>query len=266
MDFEALVNWREVGEGTFLGSFPERWYQGRGAFGGVVAATMIRGLDKVVDDESKRLRSMQVQFCGPLVEADARMEVRIQRRGSSVINASVRIMQAGEVKTTALALYGGMRNSSVDFEDVEMPEVPAPEAVEPAPKSPLFPRFASHYEFRFCHGQIPYTGAGEATGGGWCRPIDDDRPADQARAAALLDAWAPAVLARASTPTPAATISWNLHFYRPLPLEGATAEDFYLIACESGIATDGYADERTQLWSEDGQLIAEGHQLVAVFG
>ncbi len=266
MDFDALIGWEEVEEGVFEGSFPEEWYQGRGAFGGVVVAAMIRGLEAVVNDESKRLRSMQVQFCGPLVAEKARLEVEIQRRGSSVINASAKIVQKGEVKTTALALYGGMRNSAIDFEAREMPDVPPPEEVDPAPESPLFPKFSRHYEYRFCNGAIPYTGSEEATGGGWCRPIGDTKAADEARVAALLDAWAPAILARATAPTPAATISWNIHLYRPLPLEDADADDFYLIASESQIAVNGYADEQTQLWSEEGELIAEGSQLVAVFG
>ena len=265
MNFSEIVDWPKTESGVYEGVVDDDWFQGRGAFGGVVGAAALRAMEDVVDSERHRVRSLNVQFCGPLVAAPATMHVEVVRRGSSVINIAARIEQGDEVKTTVSGLFARQRDSAIDFDRLDSPDVPSPSEVDTTPYSPLFPSFARYYDYKFCFGEIPYSASDEAAVGGWCRLSDSTEPVDSAQATALLDIWPPAVLTRVDSPTAAATISWQVAFHEPLPLNGASADDFYLVTATSEQAVGGYASERSELWSEDGRRIAEALQLIAVF-
>ena len=264
--FSEAISWSPAEPGIYEHLVGSDWFQGRGAFGGLAAGAAVRAMEDRVDSTEHRIRALNVQFCGPLVAAPATMSVEVVRRGSSVINAQARIEQEGQAKTTATATFARDRHSASDFEQLAMPEVPPPEEVATAPDSPLFPKFARYYEYKFCFGEIPFSSSDEAAVGGWCRLRDSDESVDAAHAAALLDLWPPAVLTRADSPTAAATISWQVLFHDPLPLADAGADDFYLVAATTSQTLGGYAEERADLWSADGRRVAQGMQLVAIFG
>ncbi len=264
--FQEAISWSPVEPGTYRSSIDETWFQGRGAFGGVLAGAIIRAMTDVIDSPRHRLRALNTQFCAPVDTEPARLDVEIVRRGSSVINTRARITQDGAPRTTASATFGADRDSEADFQRTSAPDVPLPQEVEPAPESPLFPDFSQYYEYRFCVGNIPYSGSDEATVGGWCRLRDADRPVDTIQAAALLDIWPPAILSTMSGPTAAATVFWQLVFDAVLPLDDAAADDFVLVDSSSDQATGGYAEQRSSLWSHDGRRLAQSQQLVAIFG
>ncbi len=264
--FRDVISWSQVGDGLYEGSVDDSWFQGRGAFGGVAAGAIIRAMDDVVDSDKHRIRALNTQFCAPLIAEPARLSVEIVRRGSSVIYADARIRQNGEVKTAATATFGRDRDSVVEFDATDAPDVASPENVDPAPDSPLFPKFSRYYEYRFCHGAIPYSASDDASVGGWCRLEDAEGPVDTAQAAALLDIWPPAVLTTVGEPMAAATISWQLLFETPLPLPGAKADDFHLVTSSTTRAGDGYAEQQSSLWTEDGHRLGRSQQLVAIFG
>ena len=263
--YEAIA--LEAGEeGTFRGRLDGSWYQGRAGFGGVVAAAMVGAMKKHLDAAEFDLRAMGVSFCAPVLAEPFEVKVEVVRRGSSVINVLARVVQAGEVKTLGTGTFGRWRVSDADFSAGEMPEVPKPEEVATVPFNPLFPRFARHFEYKFCYGGIPYSGGEEATGGGWCRVKEFEEPLDHEQAVALLDIWPPAIYSRVSQPRPSATVSWEVVFTERLPREGAKAEEFLLVTVETEKCTGGFAEERATLWSQDGRCIARALQSVAIFG
>lgn len=264
--FSEVITWSKTEPGVYEHQVESKWLQGRGAFGGLVAGAAIRAMTDVIDSSDHRIRSLNVEFCAPVVAQSAVMTAQVVRQGNSVINAGARIQQDDETKATASATFCRHRDSKADFDQSTAPDVPPPEEVSTAPESPLFPKFASHYEYKFCVGEIPYSGADEAAVGGWCRLRDAEKPADAADAAALIDLWPPAILSTVSKPTPAATISWQVLFHHPLPLANAAADDFYLVAATSSQTVGGFAEERADLFGPDGRRIAQAQQLVAVFG
>lgn len=194
------------------------------------------------------------------------MTVEITRRGSSVIAARATIAQDGQIKTTAAALFAKPRDDRWDFDHSEAPQVPGPDEVNTVPWNPLFPRFAVHYDYKFCVGQIPFSGHEDGHVGGWCRLKESAVPADAGQIAALLDIWPPAMLTRVESPTAAATISWQLIFHRALPLINAEPDDYYLVDARSTHTSAGYASAQASLFTEEGLLLAESMQLVTIFG
>lgn len=257
----------EGGEGgIFRGELDESWYQGRAGFGGVVAAAMIRAMMAKLEAPGFELRALGMTFCAPVLAAPFEIRVETVRRGSSVINLLAKVVQSEEVKTIGTGTFGRTRESNADFAKEEMPAAPTPKEAATVPHNPLFPKFAQHFEYKFCFGEIPYSGGENATVGGWCRVKDFQEPLDYAHAAALLDIWPPAIYSRLNMPCPSATISWQVVFNETLPLEGAKKSDFLLVTLETEKCTGGFAEERATLWSEDGRCLARALQSVAIFG
>lgn len=264
--FAEAIDWAETDAGTRRQTIDSEWFQGPGAFGGLLAGSVLRAVQDTVDSDEYRIGSLNLEFLAPVDDRPAEMSIEVLRRGSSVVNLQARIEQDSEVVTTATATLCRDRDSAIELDDPSPPEVPEPDELESAPDNPLFPNFAQHFEHRFGVGSPPFTGSDEAVVGGWGRLKEAGEPADAAHIAALIDIWPPAVLSTVSQPVGAATISWQIVFDGPLPVDGAGADDFYLVAAETRRASGGYAEERARLFDRDGRRLAEALQLVTVFG
>lgn len=249
--------------GRFSFAFDDSWYQGRGAFGGVSAAAVLEAMRAIVDDERRRPRSLHIHFCAPLPAGKHHIEVRVERLGSRVTHLGARVLDDGKVACLASATFAATRDATLAFHEVKAPVVPPFETVPPVGPSPLLPAFCQHFEYRFCVGHLPYTGAEEAHLGGWVRSRSHER-LDYALAAALLDAYPPAALTRAESITPAASVDLTVDFFEALPLQQGHKDGRALLTARSRYAGGGYADERSELWSEDGRLLAQCRQLVAL--
>ena len=72
--FEAASAIRPTGPGTFEGTVPDGWQQGRGAFGGLVYGMLARAMEQVVNEPARRLRTFTGggQWCRHAVERAAR--------------------------------------------------------------------------------------------------------------------------------------------------------------------------------------------------
>jgi|SRR5690554_6516809 len=253
-------------QGVFHGQIDRSWYQGRGAFGGVSGAAMVRAMERTLESPEFALRALALNFCAPVSEAPFEVHVEVVREGSSVICAQARIVQDDQPRMVAIGTFARERSSSSDFEQGAMPQVPPADEVPTAPDSPLFPKFASYYDYKFCQGAIPYTGDDEAKLGGWCRLKDAPGPLDAAQLIGLLDMWPPAVITRMTSPAPAATVSWQVVINEKLPLEGAKSDDYYLVTAHTERAVGGFSEERAAIYSADGRCLGQALQLVAIFG
>lgn len=267
--FRAATTWSRTGEGRYEGAFDERWYQGKGAYGGVVAGGLARCLEDTVADPRRRLRSFTVHFCAPALAGPVVVETRVERTGSLVTHTSARALQGGAAVAVATATFAAPRRPAGDerirFADARVPEAPGPDEVAPFEGSPLMPTFTQFFEYRFAVGHAPFSGGDEAVIGGWLRP-KEPLALDAALAVALLDAFPPAVLARVDGPAPAASVDMTTHFYADLPLPAERAAEPLLVVARSRWAQEGYAEERAELFTADGALVAECSQLVAVLG
>ena len=91
--FAELARFEAVGEHRYAGQFEPSYHQGRGTFGGLVAATLGQCLER--SHPGRDLRALSVHLCAPAEEGPLEVAVTTERVGTAVSFASVRMEQAG---------------------------------------------------------------------------------------------------------------------------------------------------------------------------
>jgi len=244
------------------------WRQGKGVFGGAVAAAMARCAAAVAGQGGRSLRSFTVHFCAPATPGTARLRAAIAREGTLVAHARAEVENDDGLVAFASAVFAAPRGAPGGLAWASPPPLGPVAAFDDVPAVPIHllggPIFAQHFEYRFAGGEAPWSGAAQARMLTWIRPVDPV-PLDDALAIALLDAGAPAFLARLDGPTTAATVDWRVQIPAPLPADIAPDTPF-LLESQSDFFVDGYSEERSVLRAADGRVLALGQQLIARLG
>jgi acyl-CoA thioesterase len=248
-------------DGAYEASIDGKWWVFRGPHGGYLTAIILRALTELVDDEERSVRSFTTHFVAPPKEGPVEVAAVIERSGRSITYVSARLVQNGETMATSVAAFAKPWESDISFDFAPAPEVPSVEESTRLPDSaPMLPTFVQNFDMYWAIGPMPYSGSEETTVGGWLRLKEVDR-LDAPAIACLLDAWAPAVLPRATGPVVAPTIDITMHFRRPLPPTAVSPDDHFLFRLTSRIAHEGYFEEDGELWGPGGELVAQVRQL-----
>lgn len=249
--------------GAFTLDVPAGWRQGRGAFGGLCVASLIRAIEATVGDPARRVRSVTAELPGPVDAGAADIAVEVLRAGNSVTTARASLTQPNGIKTHVVAVLAASRKSSdVAWQELVPPTAPAWTDVAALPWNPMFPEFAQHFEYRVVEG-IPGSGAA-ARAIGWVRSRDPGSARDSAYIAALADVWWPASLVRFRAMRPAATIAYTLDIVGTL--DGLDPDAPLLYRGTVPVVGEGYFLETRELWGSDGRLVAINHQTFALLG
>ncbi|MBI4952987.1 MAG: thioesterase family protein [Myxococcales bacterium] len=249
----------------FLARVPEDWTQGRGAFGGLIAAQGLRALSARVPPE-RALRSVVVDFVSPAVAGPVEVEVRLLRAGRALTHAEARIVQAGETCAVVVAAFGASRPSTLALAPASPPAAPPAEALARFPYVEGFtPAFTQHFDFRWASDRFPFAGASVANVGGWIRHAAPT-PVDAAALLALVDAWPAPVLPLLPARVPASTVTWMVDLAVAPPAAGFAPEAWWRFEADGIAASDGYATVDGRMWDDRGRLVAASRQSVAVFG
>jgi acyl-CoA thioesterase len=256
-DLDTAV--QDLGDGRFAAEMSERWWVARGPNGGYVAAVILQAIQAAAE-LARAPRSLTVQFPRAPVAGPVEIRVRTERQGGTVTFLSARMEQRGELQAAALAVLADDLDKS-GFAELQMPEVePAAELYSPDPKKVSgMPTMFQNYSVRHALGGEAFSGDAPYSGL-WIR-AREPRLLDAPLAAAILDAWFPAPFVKLERPVPAPTIDYTVHFRAPLPEPGAAAADPYLATFRSGLARGGFFEEDGELWSQDGNLLAQSRQL-----
>ncbi len=254
---EAL---RLVPDGTaHHGVLAPDWAQGRAAFGGIVAAWGVTALRADVPSD-RPLRSVLVSFVAPLAPGPFRVQPRVLRAGRAATQAEARLLTGDTEIAVLVASFGASRPTRLRWPG---PPAPAWPGRDDRPSMPyvegLTPAFTRHFEYRWAHGDLPYSGGESAALGGWVRPREPG-PLDELRTLLLLDAWPAPFIGRAQGHVPMSTLTWLANFVSPPAGEGWCTYDAATVA-----ADDGYADFDAKLWGPDGALVATSRQCVVEF-
>lgn len=244
----------------------EGWGQGRATYGGLVGGLMFSALQAQVPDPVPPLRSLTVNFVAPVAPGSAEADVTILRSGSSATQGQVTLRQEDAPVAAALAAFGAPRPSGVRVPPsaVAMPDLPAPETIEPFPMVPgQTPDFFAHVELRLADGALPYSSAETSHMTGWVRFRETPPTFDLRHFISIADAWPPAVIQMLPAPAPASSLTWTLEI-----LEDADSapDTHWAYAVHTDHAGDGYAHTDARIWRPDGTLVAISRQTVSVFG
>jgi acyl-CoA thioesterase len=254
-DFERDTTVRAHANGSFDCEIRPDWWIAHGPNGGYIAAIIVRalGLDPQLD--SRPLRSVTIHYLGRPKAGAAEVHVEPDRHGGSVSFVRGRLGQQGRTLATAAAVFADDR-PGLELDRVVPPEVPSPEEVEPLPDDPEGPRFAREVEYRPALGGRLFSGTDEALTGGWLR-FRDERPLDAAALVALCDAWFPAAFTVVPGPIPVPTLELTVHLRGRLPRPA----DWTLGRYGTRLASNGFLEETAEIFSRDGELLAESRQL-----
>lgn len=257
--FASVTALERMGEGRSRARIDGSWAQGRGVYGGLVAALLARAIEAEVP-AGQQLTRLTTAFAAPLGAGAAELDVEVVRAGRNVSTLRASMRGPDGLVATALCTASREREHPVRLGGPAMPDVPPPEAVPDGPEEHYFPSFTRHFSFRQCLGPRPFSGAQQARVGGWCR-LNEQAPLDAALVIAMLDAWPPAIVATAPGWCPVASLEMTVELSQ-LP-EGPAG--WMLYESVASHAAGGSADDRATLWSANGEVLARCQQLVALF-
>jgi len=253
-----------VAPGRYRARIDDGWWVGTGPNGGYVGAILLRALQHAVADPERACRSFTVHYLARPDAGTADVEVTVERAGRSLTSVSARLVQGDRTLAIAVAALSKARPGP-EFIDVVMPDVPGPDDALPGPFEGPGPSSGLHtlgqrYETRRALGPMAFSGADEAVTGGWIR-FSEGGPIDAAALVAFADAWMPALFGRIRGPWAITTVDLTVHV-RSLPPEGY--DDWCLLRFSSVASADGFCEEDGEIWSSDGQLLAQSRQLAAL--
>ena len=243
------------------------WSQGRTTFGGLSAALALTRMQQQAGRQP--LRSVSLSFCAPLTTDTAfSINGQILQTGRSVTHIESSIIQNAQLCVRLNACYGQQRDSAIR---VAQPHPPAG-AVGNGQRMPFIsgitPEFTQHTELAFVSGGLPFSNSPHDHLRGWMRFREGDAAMTSAHVVALTDAWPPVMLQKLSTPSPCATVTWNLELVTP-PEQLATplrSTDWLWYEADIRHAHDGYGYTEARIAAADGTLLALSRQLVVIYG
>lgn len=266
LSLDTLLELQPTTEGHLLGTIPEGWAQGRGAFGGLVVALLVRAMDRSVRGEERALRSLSAHLLAPVAVGPAELRVLVLRESNSVSTLRAELVQGGEVAAHVVGLYAAARPGAPAWQRSRF-EAPAWEQLPEMPSAPgLQPQFTQHLEFRT--EKMPFCGAEEPEFCGWVRPrsrwelSSRDARARRAVVALLADCFWSAAAVRFEGLRPFATIQYNLDLHEELSREDL--ERPFFVRAEAPSVTSGYVTEQRRLFTAEGRLLAVNNQLFVV--
>lgn len=247
-----------LGAGRFHGVVPDGWQQGRGAFGGLVLALLLRAIERSEPDGARCTRTLTGDLCGPVLPGPVEIVVETLRRGNNLSNLDARLLQNGEVQARASAVLSAPRASVAATAPVR-PAAPEWHALADLGMGPpVAPIFTAHFEYRPASATPFAEPAGTL---GWLRPRAPLDRLDGPALIALLDAWWPAIFAIEGRPRPVATVSFTAELLRPLASLRADAP--LLHVGRVAAISEGFFVEFRELWQGE-QLVAMNQQTFAV--
>jgi hypothetical protein len=263
--FDEASAIQSTGSGTFSWIVPDGWQQGRGAWGGLVIAALVRSVVASEEDSRRTVRSISVQMMGPALVGPHVIETRLVRRGSSMSTWSALAHDhTGAVVTSMVAIVGAPRaevrtHEGLEWGTVSAPAVPPADSIERAPSGPPFPTFMQHFDFRPVSG-TPFSGE-PAASVGWLRLLQSPSPSADLLLA-LADAWWPASLSMLAETPRLATVNFTAN----LVVDPATVRPGDPLLNQSFVtaAADGFASEHRRLWTADGRLAVDNVQTMVI--
>ncbi|AOS80551.1 MULTISPECIES: acyl-CoA thioesterase [Hydrogenophaga] len=232
-----------------------------GPFGGVTAATALNAI-LLHPDRLGEPVALTVNFCAALADGDFEVEAQAVRTNRSTQHWAVSIEQGGETALTATALTA-TRRETWSKQEVRAPQVLSPAGLgKPQVVAPV--EWVKRYDLRFAEGPIPRVWDGDGENSRttvWMRD-EPPRPLDFASLTALCDVFYPRVWRRRATRVPAGTVSMTVYFHAGSAELAAVGDNWLIGQAESSAFRNGYFDQRAQVWSQAGSLLATTHQVV----
>jgi len=240
------------------------WSQGRTVYGGLTAALLYKAMRQGVDQDRKP-RYLNCNFVSPLLAEEAfEIEVTPLRSGRSATQLMGQITQNGKVCVTAQVCFGLGRDSKIQINHDTGHDMQIPKKGNFIPQIPkVVPKFLRHYDINLKAGRFPFMASKKDFMHGWVRFKKAPEHMSEGHVVSLIDAFPCPVLQMLKWPAPASTMNWNIEFIHPY--DHIKPSDWLAYQSATRQAADGYCHMESNIWNQQGQLIAISRQVVAVF-
>lgn len=259
--FDRAIALDAMADGRYSGRTDPAWANMVGPFGGITAATALNAL-LLHPDRLGEPVALTVNFCAALNDGAFEVEAQTVRTNRSTQHWAVSIEQGGETVLSATALTA-VRRDTWGAQEEPLPPVLSPAALgKPSMMAPV--EWVKRYDLRFPEGAMPrvWDGTGDSSRTTvWMRD-EPPRPLDFPALAALCDVFYPRVWLRRATRVPAGTVSMTVYFHAGAAELAAVGEGWLLGQAQASAFRNGYFDQRAQVWSQAGALLATTHQVV----
>jgi acyl-coenzyme A thioesterase PaaI-like protein len=258
--FEATLALEPLAPGRFRGRIDPRWRGPRAPNGGVLAALMIRAVQARLGPEGPPPRTIAAHYLEAPPPGEVDLVVEVLRAGRRVSVCDVRLRdERRRLACQATIICSAARAQPPETLHLDPPPAPPPERVEALPPAPEAeaPQLFEALEMRPVFGAPRFSGAEQALAGGWLALRDDHEPLDAARLCALCDLWWPAMFARLNDFNAVPTLALSVYLRETERPAAPPA----LVRFESLELREGHVEERGEVWSADGRLLAESLQL-----
>lgn len=259
--FDRVTAVTPLGGGRYGVEIDPGWQIRVGPNGGYLAAMLLRSATHELADAAYPPRSLSLHYLRPAQPGPAVIEVETVRAGRTVTAMAVRLLQGDVLRVTGMATFSRRREAPQILHHA-MPDVPPPDRL---PRNmPQDSPLRAQLEQRLALGALPRSGADEARAGGWMRLADGPRALDAPLLALYCDVWPPAVLSWAGGERDVGavpTVDLSIHFRSDLADLCLPDDAYVLVHFHTHTAREGYLVEDGEVWSADGQLLAQARQM-----
>lgn len=254
---EAMVEGRDGRDGRFRANVPDGWQQGRGAFGGLAFALLLRAIERAEPDAARVTRTFSGDIAGPVLPGETEIVVTKVRRGSNQSNMRAELRQGADLVAFASAVLSTPRAQGVTLR----PRITPPPMPDAGMDDARTPTFARHLEYRNL-GPLPWSGGAEPVVLGYIRMREAPSVVDAPMLMALLDSYWPASFSMTHAPRPMATISFTAEIMCDPRSLDPKSPLFYRARTLSD--HEGFQLELRELYDAAGDIVAMNQQTFAV--
>ncbi len=235
-----------------------------GPFGGWIGAMLLHAV--LCEPEARGDPvALQAQFIGPLRQAPFTVRTACIRQNRTTAFWRSEILQArDDGGAEAVCAHASVTLSdwrdTFTLADARMPVVPPAETLPPPPpRRTRTPAFIARYDYRMVSGPM-LAGADNMSSMLWLRDTPP-RTLDATSISALCDAPFPSLWLRRTEPVMITTLVYNIFFRTSGNGLAAAGNRHVLVESACDVGTAGFYDQNSNLWSEDGRLLAQTQQL-----
>lgn len=260
--FDESVHLSPAGEHRWLGHTHAAYANMVGPFGGTTAAVLLQAAllhpQRLGDPIAHT-----VNYAAPVADGAFEVKAVPMRTNRSTQHWNLLMTQNGDVVASGSAVFALRRPTWAEAE-VTPPELPSPDSIERF-SSEGRPPWVRSYDMRFRPGQSPMTFDGVEQGDsvteGWVRD-EPPRPLDFASLTAICDSFFPRVMIRRRRYGPIGTITMSNCFHADAAALAEQGSAHVLGVARVLRYHAGFFDQRAEVWSARGQLLASSQQLV----
>lgn len=264
-DFDAAVSLVPAGPGRWSGHTHPAYGNFNGQFGGITAATLLRAILDTANGAADPV-SVTVNYCAAMTQGPFEIAVREIRRGRTLQHWAADMVQGDKVSATALCALAH-RKESWSHAPLRAPVAPPPEQLTPIDMK-QWKGWALQYEFRFAQGSIegtygqpPFETLQSAHSLLWLKHVRP-RSLDFPGLMCMSDAFFVRMIQVRNTFPAMGTVSITTYFHCSPKALADQGEEYILANVDTRIFRANFHDQSAELWSRDGALLANTHQMV----